>query len=105
MIDDASIRKAADLVRRAAPGSTVILFGSHARGEAGAESDVDLLVVESEVKSQRDEMVRLRDVLRPLRIPVEVLVVSRKTFEDWADTPGTVLYEAAREGRVLDAVA
>jgi hypothetical protein len=50
-------------------------------------------------------MVRLRDVLRPLRVPADVIVVSEEVFRDWADTPGTVIYEAANEGRVFDAVA
>ena len=50
-------------------------------------------------------MVRLTDVLRPLRIPVDVIVVSSKTFDDWADTPGTVIYAAAREGRMYSEVA
>jgi hypothetical protein len=47
------------------------------------------------------EMVRLRDVLSPLRIPVDVLVISEKTYEEWKDTSGTVIYEAALEGRVV----
>jgi predicted nucleotidyltransferase len=105
MIDDAKINEAVHLLRRAAPGATIILFGSYARGEANEESDLDFLVIESEVRARREEMVRLRDVLRPLRIPVDVLVASRMTFEKWADTPGTVHYEAAREGRVFDAIA
>jgi predicted nucleotidyltransferase len=105
MTEHETISKAVELLRQAAPGATIILFGSHARGEAGPESDYDFLVVEPEVRSRRDEMVRLSDVLRPLRIPVDVLVTSRKTFEDWADTPNTVIYEAAREGKVFDAVA
>jgi len=29
-----------------------------------------------------------------------VLVISEKTYEAWKDTPGTVIYEAALEGRV-----
>ena len=94
--------RAADLLRRAAPGAQVILFGSHARGEARENSDLDFLVIEPELTARGEEMVRLRDVLRPLRIPVDVLVASRATFEKWAQTPGTVLYEAAREGRVFD---
>ena len=100
MIDEAIIKKAVEMLQRAAPGATIILFGSYARGDFHAESDVDFLVVEPNVKARRTEMVRLRDVLRPLRIPVDVLVVSRKTYDAWADTPGTVLYEAAKEGRV-----
>lgn len=100
-VDPADIERAAELLRRAAPAATVILFGSHARGDARPDSDVDFLVVEPEVVSRHAEMVRLRDVLRPLRIPVEVLVASRRTFDEWSKVPGTVLYEAAHEGRVL----
>ena len=47
------------------------------------------------------EMVRLRRVLSPLRIPVDLLMVSEKVFREWSDTPGNILYEAASEGRVL----
>jgi uncharacterized protein len=105
MIDEATINKAVELLRQAAPDATIILFGSWARGEAKEDSDLDFLFVEPSFTSRHDEMVRLDDVLRPLHIPVDVLVVTRKTYEDWADTPGTVLYEAAREGRVFHALA
>ena len=105
MIDDTTIAQAVELLRRAAPGATVILFGSHARGDAREESDLDFLVVEPVLQARREEMVRLRDVLRPLGVPADVLVISRKTFEDWADVPGTVLYEAAHEGRIFEAAA
>ena len=93
------------MLRAAAPGAKIIIFGSRVRGGATAGSDLDILVVESEVKSKWDETVRLRDALRPLRVPVDILVVSDATFQKWADTPGTVCYEAVTEGRVFDAVA
>lgn len=102
MIDEAVIAKAVELLREAAPGSKVILFGSYARGDADEGSDVDFLVVEPEVQDQFAEMLRLREVLRPLRIPVDVLVASRRHFGYWADTPGTVYFEAAVEGKVLE---
>jgi choline dehydrogenase-like flavoprotein len=35
------------LAEVAGPNSTVILFGSHARGEASADSDVDFLVIDA----------------------------------------------------------
>jgi predicted nucleotidyltransferase len=104
MVDDQTIAKAARMLLNAAPGSKVYLFGSYARGQAGPNSDLDFLVVEPRVISRRAEAVRLRDVLRPLRIPVDVLVVSEETFRDWSDTPGTVVYEVAHEGRVFNAV-
>jgi len=102
MIDETTFAKAAELLLEAAPGGKVILFGSYARGDAAEGSDVDFLVIEPEVKDRFEEMLRLREVLRPLRIPVDVLVTSRRHFEYWADTPGTVYYEAAVEGKVFE---
>ncbi len=105
MIDQATIEKAVDLLIEAAPaGSRVILFGSHARGDAKPDSDLDFLVIEPRVADHRAEMVRLHHVLQPMRVPADVLVTSETVFEEWHDTPGTVLYEAAKEGRVFDAV-
>ena len=105
MIDQATIADAVRLLLDAAPaGSEVILFGSYARGDAGADSDLDFLVIEPQLASKHEEMVRLRDVLRPLRVPADVLVTSREVFEDWRDTPNNALYEAWKEGRVFDEV-
>ncbi len=105
MIDEQTITKAANLLLAAAPGSKVILFGSYARGQADARSDLDFLVVEPEVKNRFDEMVRLSEVLRPLLLPVDVLVVSEEKFDYWRDTPNTVYYRAVKEGRVYEQVA
>ena len=105
MIDETTIADAVNLLLEAAPaGSEVILFGSHARGDPGPDSDLDFLVIEPEVTSKHNEMVRLRDALRPLRVPADVLVTSRSVFEDWRDTPNNVLYEAWKEGRVFHEV-
>ncbi len=102
MIDQATISEAVKLLLKAAPaGSEVILFGSHARGDAVPDSDLDFLVVEPNVHSKHAEMVRLRDALRPLRVPADVLVTSRAIFEDWRDTPNNVLFQAWTEGRLF----
>lgn len=93
------IEKAAALLHRAAPNATIILFG--ARGAAAPDSDVDFLLVAPEVTARRKEMARLSRLLRPLRIPADVLVFSRRVFEQWASVPGTVIHEAARYGKVL----
>jgi predicted nucleotidyltransferase len=99
------VKQAVDLLLRAAPaGSKVILFGSHARGEARPDSDLDFLVVEPRVENRYAESIRLREALRNLDSAVDVLVVSAKIFQEWADTPNTVIYEAAREGKVYEQV-
>jgi predicted nucleotidyltransferase len=79
----------------------VILFGSHARGEAGPRSDLDFVVIEPRVASRHAEMVRLRRALRGLRLPIDVLVYSDAQVAEWGDVPGTVLHAALSEGRVL----
>ena len=101
MIPEATIQEAVRLLNEAANPIKIILFGSYARSDITEKSDLDFLVIEKELKARRVEMVQLSDVLRPLRIPVDVLVASEKVFNEWADTPGTVLYEAAKEGKVL----
>ncbi|WP_447601732.1 nucleotidyltransferase domain-containing protein [Nitrospira sp. Nam80] len=43
-----------EMVRRIVSPEKSILFGSHARGEAGPDSDVDLLVVMQPRESKRE---------------------------------------------------
>ena len=83
----------------------VILFGSRARGDSREHSDVDLIVVEAEPfgpgRSRHKEMIRLRQALRPFRIPVDILVYSRDDVDYWRDSLNYVLARALREGTVL----
>ena len=95
------IDEAARRIARAAPGARVILFGSQARGEAGPDSDVDLLVVEPRVDDRLGEIVRLQRVLAPLRLPADLVVVSEAHVDEWGDVQNTMLHDALREGRVL----
>jgi predicted nucleotidyltransferase len=101
MISAETIDKIVRTLVEAARPTKVIMFGSYARGDAHDDSDLDLLIVEPSVVSRRDEMVRLRRLLRPFRAPVDVIVVSEMEFNDWAHLAGTVLYWANTEGKLL----
>ena len=83
----------------------VILFGSRARGDARADSDVDLVVVEAEPfgpeRSRRQELVRLYHALVEFPVPADILVYSHDDVDYWRDSLNHVLARALREGKVL----
>jgi uncharacterized protein len=101
MITETDIDMAVRRLAEAADPTQILVFGSHARGDAHEDSDLDLLVIEQVVEDRAAEMVRLRRALRPLRIPVDVLVHSAADVERWGQQPGSALYSALREGRVV----
>jgi len=105
MIDEKTLRQVVDRLLHAAPGSRVTVFGSQARGEADRASDLDLLVVEPHVENAYQEALRLEEALRPLMVPVDILVVSEAKFAYWRDTPNTIFYRALKEGRMYEPVA
>ena len=97
--------KLAEIVRRlvkAYQPERIYLFGSMARGDAGPDSDYDLLiVVPDEAASVRQSSDLAYRALRGTGIAVDVLVWPRTRFEARkhavASLPATVL----REGRLL----
>jgi len=101
MISEQIIQYAANLLGEAAKPAKVILFGSYARGDAQEDSDLDFLVIELNLQDKYKEMVRLRQVLRPLRVPVDVLVYSQAEIYQQEDACSTAVYWALREGKVL----
>lgn len=79
----------------------IILFGSHARGEAGPDSDVDLLVIMPVEGSKRQKAIEIDMALADRKIPLDLLVVTPEEFERARHQIGAVLRSAALEGRVL----
>lgn len=100
MISEDIIKKAIERLVEVAKPRKIYLFGSYARGDARKQSDLDFLVVEQVLKSRRKEMIRLHDAIRSMRIPVDILVTSESTFNEWADVPGTVMYKVKTEGQL-----
>ena len=101
MITREIIDRAVRILAEAAKPTRIIVFGSYARGDAREDSDLDLLVIQPRVEDRAREMVRLRRALRPLRIPVEILVYSADEVARWGDQPGSALYWALREGKIV----
>jgi predicted nucleotidyltransferase len=101
MISQKLIKKAVRTIIDTSNPLKVILFGSYASGTPGRFSDLDFLVVKKRVPHRALEMIRIKRALRSLRIPVDVIVVSKKDLEDWGHLRSSMLYWAVKEGKVM----
>jgi len=100
---NASIIERAGRILADAAGSParVILFGSGARGEADANSDLDFLVIERSVDDRIAEAVRLRRALGDIGVPVDIIVLDEPLAARRAKVRGTMVHNALRHGRVI----
>ena len=101
VVDETLIVEAGRRLAAAAPSAQVILFGSHAWGAANPHSDLDFLVIEPEVDNEAEESVRLHRTLRDLRVPADVIVVSRDYADRWREVRGGLVHAALSQGRIL----
>ena len=94
-----------DIIIRVADPEQIILFGSRARGDARPDSDVDLLIIESEPFSakriRRKEAGRLWLALANIDVSKDLLLYSRDEVEARKDSLNHVVGRAIREGKVL----
>jgi uncharacterized protein len=80
----------------------VWLFGSHATGTAGPDSDVDLLAVyEDEPASRLQKMLELSDMIRPRLVSLDLLVTGLERFHRQRETVGTLANMVAHDGRIV----
>lgn len=79
----------------------IILFGSHARGDAQAQSDVDLLVVMSAVEDKRKATIEIRRALADLPVSKDIIVSTPEEIQRRGNFVGSVLRPALKEGKVL----
>jgi predicted nucleotidyltransferase len=79
-------------------GARVFVFGSHAKGSARADSDIDVLVIEPEVRDRTAEMIRLSALLGRQLIPADVVVMSSEMFGRQRKIRNTLAWRIARQG-------
>jgi predicted nucleotidyltransferase len=79
----------------------IVLFGSRARGQAKAGSDVDLLVVLPEAMNKRQAAVEIRRVLGDLPVAKDIVVTTPEEIASRGHIVGGVLRAALLEGTVV----
>jgi predicted nucleotidyltransferase len=88
------------LVKTVVP-EQIILFGSVARGDEQADSDIDLLVVVPQEKLCYETTRRARQVLRGLPLKVDLCWTTPARLAEFRDVRWTIEESATREGRLL----
>lgn len=101
MTADAAIQTMVDRIVQRFHPLRIILFGSHARGSAVPESDVDLLVVLREVADKRRTTVEIRRALGDLPISKDIVVTTPDEITRRGNLVGNVLRPALRDGKVV----
>ena len=99
------VRVPEDLLRRVVARldpRRVILFGSHARGEAAPESDWDLLIVlDDDAPAERLDWRALHEARRGFRAAVDIIPCRDSDFRERVDVVGSLSWIAATEGVVV----
>jgi len=93
-----------EIIRRVvgvADPQRIILFGSAATGQMTKDSDIDLLVLESAPGDTRKESVRIRQAVRGLGYPFDIIVMATERFEESKNVVGGIAYPANKYGKVV----
>jgi len=79
----------------------IILFGSAVRGEMGADSDLDVLVVMPDGTHRRHTAQFLHTQMFGIGVPVDILVATPSDLEKYGESIGLVYRTVLKEGREL----
>jgi predicted nucleotidyltransferase len=79
----------------------VILFGSHAYGTAGPDSDVDLLVVMDTPLRARQQRLEISRAISPRPFAMDIIVRTPQQLEERIAMGDFFLREAVTNGQVL----
>jgi predicted nucleotidyltransferase len=79
----------------------IILFGSYAYGNPTIDSDLDICVVEKEYENRWEEKAKIRDLLKDIKFPKDILVPYLEEYEFYKKEYGSVYKDIEDKGLVL----
>ena len=79
----------------------IVLFGSHARGTARPDSDLDILIIEDSDRPRYARSSRYRRALCGLFPAKDIVVWTPEEVREWQAVPGAFISTVLAEGKVL----
>lgn len=80
----------------------IILFGSYAHGTPDEDSDIDILVIKAGVQSKIEEYAKVRNSLKGIRFPFDIIVVTPEEYEFYSlEWKNSIFAEARERGTIL----
>lgn len=101
LTSESALQQAVDRIASRFHPDKIILFGSRARGQAGPDSDADLLIIMPVNGSKRQQAVQIDLALEGIPIPIDLVVVTPEEVQKYRDVTGTIIREALQEGKIL----
>jgi uncharacterized protein len=101
VIDQALIDEVVSRIVAAFEPEEIILFGSHARGDTRADSDLDLFVVMDSDLSLPERSIMVDEIFGLHAWPMDVFVYTRAEFEEDREIFGTLASIVTLSGKVL----
>ena len=80
---------------------SIVLFGSHARGDSRPDSDLDLLIIEESDLPRYQRSPRYYHALAGLFPAKDILVYTPAEVQEWSGVENAFVTTALREGKVL----
>ena len=100
MLDQATLDDVVGRIVEVAEPERIILFGSAARRDGAADSDIDLLIIK-EGADALDLMARIYRRLRGVGAAVDAIVVSPEDVERYKDSHALIIKPAVQDGIVV----
>ena len=100
-VDNTLIQEIVERIVQTARPSRIVLFGSRARGDVHAGSDIDLLVIAHSDQPRYLRAAPIYGTLSDIMVSMDIMVYTPQEVYEWSDVPQAFVTTAIREGKVL----
>ena len=100
-LDEAKIKKIAETIVKMTHPKKIYVFGSHAKGTARPESDLDLLIIAEMPGPKNKRSLAIRRLFPNRDFSLDVFVYHEDEYNEEVGIANTLATTVAREGKII----